>query len=58
MFMCCCLLHNLFKSQDKMNIDWLFQVVKLEASPHEEELCIPPIQQKIQSNKNLVKFES
>jgi hypothetical protein len=37
---------------------WLFQIIKLEASPHEEELCIPPIQRKIQSNEKLVKFES
>jgi hypothetical protein len=53
--MCYCLLHNLFKSQDKMNIDWLFQIIKLEANPHEEELHIPPIQQKIQSNKRIGK---
>jgi hypothetical protein len=56
MFMCYFLLHNLFKSKEKMNIDWLFQIIKLEASSREEELHIPPTKQKVQSNKKLVKF--
>jgi len=32
-----CLLHNLLKYEDDMNIDWLFRIIELEANPHEKQ---------------------
>jgi len=36
----CCLLHNLFKSKNEVNIDYLLWIIKLEPSIHEDEMHI------------------
>jgi hypothetical protein len=36
----CCLLHNLFKSKNELNIDYLLWIIKMEQSVHEDEMHV------------------